>query len=82
MKGAGALIWLLWNFMLPVFRTAWDAQLAGTVEIGVLLPLLKGITSHPQASDGAAEAADPFTPLNLGAIFLTPSNLKTWLKPC
>lgn len=22
MKGAGALIWLLWNFMLPVFRTA------------------------------------------------------------
>lgn len=47
MKGAGALIWFLGNFMLPVLRTDLDAQLAGTVEIGVLLPLPEGITSYP-----------------------------------
>lgn len=35
-----------------------------------------------KARAGSAWAADPFAPLNPGATFLTPSNLKAQLKPC
>lgn len=57
MKWAGALIWFLWNFMLPVFRNRLKHSAAGTVEIGVLLPLPRRITSQFQVRDGAAIAA-------------------------
>lgn len=97
-EGAGTLIRLLGNFMLPVFGTGSDAQLAGTVETGVLLPLPRGISSRPRVrvrAAGEAATSSPIrphrgplgptrlpAPLNLRGTFLTPSNRKVQLQIC